>query len=175
MDLELKIKNFGPIDEAAIQVGQFTVFAGPNNTGKTFVAKMLYSILSARNENHARVFFHAMAHLIGANLQHFDHRDLSVLEKRSLAEIRKGIYKIDSILQEAFPSQPIQSELDKLKEVQPKLLAEIETIRDHSPKLVVGYLESGRNQYGFFTGFLNLCGQLSSRYISYDPLIYFSR
>ena len=29
MDLELKIKNFGPIDEATIQVGRFTVFAGP--------------------------------------------------------------------------------------------------------------------------------------------------
>ena len=57
MDLELKIKNFGPIDEATIQVGQFTVFAGPNNTGKTFVAKMLYSILSAMNANHALVFF----------------------------------------------------------------------------------------------------------------------
>ena len=57
MDLELKIKNFGPIDEANIQVCQFTVFAGPNNTGKTFVSKMLYSILSARNANHALVFF----------------------------------------------------------------------------------------------------------------------
>ena len=49
MDLELKIENFGPIDKATVQVGQFTVFAGPNNTGKTFVAKMLYSILSSRN------------------------------------------------------------------------------------------------------------------------------
>ena len=69
MDLELKIENFGPIDEATIQVGQFTVFAGPNNTGKTFVAKMLYSILSARNTNHARVFFDTMADIIESNLQ----------------------------------------------------------------------------------------------------------
>ena len=57
MDLELKIENFGPIDEATIQVGRFTVFAGPNNTGKTFVSKMLYSMLSAMNANHALVFF----------------------------------------------------------------------------------------------------------------------
>ncbi len=163
MDLELKIENFGPIDKATVQVGQFTVFAGPNNTGKTFVAKMLYSILSARNENHARVFFHAMALLIGANLQHFDHRDLSVPEKRSLAEIRKGIYKIDSILQEAFPSQPIQSELDKLKEVQPKLLAEIETIRDHS-QILKGHVDKTREDdpialpsaiKDFLEGFIN--------------------
>ncbi|MYC70037.1 MAG: AAA family ATPase [Gemmatimonadetes bacterium] len=57
MDLELKIENFGPIDKATIRVGQFTVFAGPNNTGKTFVAKMLYSFLNARNANHTLVFF----------------------------------------------------------------------------------------------------------------------
>ena len=50
MDLELKIENFGPIDKATIQIGQFTVtvFAGPNSTGKTFVSKMLYSMLGAR-------------------------------------------------------------------------------------------------------------------------------
>ena len=92
MDLELKVENFGPIDKATIQVGQFTVFAGPNNTGKTFVAKMLYSILRARNENHARVFFHAMARLIGVNLYHFDQRDhlLSVPEKTLIGRNQKG-------------------------------------------------------------------------------------
>ena len=62
MDLELKIENFGPIDKATVQVGQFTVFAGPNNTGKTFVAKMLYSMLRARNANHALVFFDVATH-----------------------------------------------------------------------------------------------------------------
>ena len=56
MDLELKIANFGPIDAATVQVGPFTVFAGPNNTGKTLVSKMLYSMLDARNANHALAF-----------------------------------------------------------------------------------------------------------------------
>ena len=144
MDLELKIKNFGPIDEATIQVGRFTVFAGPNNTGKTFVAKMLYSILSARNENHARVFFHAMAGLIGAHLLPFDQSGRAI-EERSLAEIRKGIQKIDSTLREAFPSYPIQNEIEKLKEVQPELMAEIESIRDHS-RTLKDYVDKTREE-----------------------------
>ena len=150
MDLELKIENFGPIDEATIQVGHFTVFAGPNSTGKTFVAKMLYSILSASNTNHARVFFHAMARLIELHLQPFDQRDhvLSVLEKRSLSEIRKRIQKIDSILQEAFPSHPIQNELEKLKKVQPELMAEIEMIRDHS-RILKDYVDKTREEDSF--------------------------
>ena len=69
MDLELKIENFGPIDKATVQVGQFTVFAGPNNTGKTFVAKMLYSMLSAMNANHAQVSFGTIANIIESSLQ----------------------------------------------------------------------------------------------------------
>ena len=144
MDLELKIENFGPIDKATIQVGQFTVFAGPNNTGKTLVSKILYSILSASNTNHARVFFHAMAPLIELNLRHFDQSGRAI-EERSLSEIRKGIQKIDSILREAFPSYPIQNEIEKLKEVQPELMAEIESIRGHS-RTLKDYVDKTREE-----------------------------
>ena len=178
MDLELKIENFGPIDKATVQVGQFTVFAGPNNTGKTFVAKMLYSILSARNANHARVSFHATAQLIGVHLRHFDQRDqlLSVPEKRSLAEIRKGIHKIDSILEEAFLGQPTQSELDKLKEVQPELMAEIETIKGHS-RILKNHVDKTKEDdptafidtiYGFLEGFIK---NLESRFRNLESAI----
>ena len=130
MDLELKIENFGPIDEATVQVGQFTVFAGPNNTGKTFVAKMLYSMLGARKANHALVFFDMMAHSIELNLQRFEPIG-RVVEERSLSAIRKRVQKIDSILREAFPSNPTQSELDRLRAVQSELMAEIEKIKVH--------------------------------------------
>ena len=147
MDLELKIENFGPIDEATIQVGQFTVFAGPNNTGKTFVAKMLYSILSAMNANHARVFFDSIARHIESDLQRFEQSG-RVKEERPLSAIkisatRRGLQKIDSILKEAFPSHPIQNELDRLKAVQPALMAEIEEIKGHSgtSEIYIGILE----------------------------------
>ena len=142
MALELKIKNFGPIDEATIQVGQFTVFAGPNNTGKTFVAKMLYSILSAMNANHARVFFDYIARRIESDLQRFEQSG-RVIEERPLSAIRRGLQKIDSILREAFPSHPIQNELDRLKAVQPALMAEIEEIKGHSEtsEIYIGILE----------------------------------
>ena len=130
MDLELKIKNFGPIDEATIQVGQFTVFAGPNNTGKTFVAKMLYSILSARDANYVRVFFDMIARSIELNLQRFEQSG-RVVEEHPLSAIRKGVQKIDSILRGAFPSHPIQNEFDQLKAIQPALRAEVEKIKVH--------------------------------------------
>ncbi|MYK39800.1 MAG: AAA family ATPase, partial [Gemmatimonadetes bacterium] len=134
MDIELKIKNFGPIDEAAIQVGQFTVFAGPNNTGKTFVAKMLYSILSARNANHTLVFFDAMARLIETELQLFE-RAGQVIEERPFSAIRRALQKIDSILRDVPSSYPSQNEIDRLKAVHPELMAEIEGIREYSQSI----------------------------------------
>ena len=134
MDLELKIKNFGPIDEATIRVGQFTVFAGPNSTGKTFVSKMLYSMLRARNANHALVFFEVATLSIKLYLQLLEQRS-EVVEERPLSAIRKGLQKIESILREAFPSFPLQNELDKLRAVQPELMAEVEKIKVHFQSL----------------------------------------
>ncbi len=56
MYFELNIKNVGKLEDAKIRIGQFTVFAGPNNTGKSFVSKVLYSLFSAMNANHAEVY-----------------------------------------------------------------------------------------------------------------------
>ncbi len=131
MDLELKIENFGPIDEANIQVGQFTVFAGPNSTGKTFVSKMLYSMLGSMNANHARVLFDTVSRSIESNLQLFD-QSSGVIEESSLSAIRRTLQKIDSILRGVFPSYPIHNELDRLRKIQPALMTEIEEIKVHS-------------------------------------------
>ena len=55
MNFELKIKNVGKLSDAKIRIGNFTVLAGPNNTGKSFVSKILYSLFDGMNANHALV------------------------------------------------------------------------------------------------------------------------
>ena len=129
MDLELKIQNFGPIDEATIQVGRFTVFAGPNNTGKTFVAKILYSMLGAINANPALVFFEAHTSVIYGVLEF--NRDFGATGERIRSDIRRALQKIDSILREAASSRAGQNELDVFKSVQPEIIAEIEAMKTH--------------------------------------------
>ena len=52
MAFKVKIKNIGKLEDAEVCIGQFTVFAGPNNTGKSFVSKLLYSLFNAMNANH---------------------------------------------------------------------------------------------------------------------------
>ena len=129
MDLELKIQNFGPIDEATIQVGRFTVFAGPNNTGKTFVAKMLYSMLGETNANPALMCFEMYASVIYSFLEL--NRDFGATGERARSVIRRALQKIDSLLREAASSSVSQNELDVLKSVQPEIIAEIEAMNTH--------------------------------------------
>ncbi len=46
MELKVTIKNLGKFTDAEIRINKFTVFAGLNNTGKSFASKALYSRLS---------------------------------------------------------------------------------------------------------------------------------
>ena len=60
MAFKVKIKNIGKLEDAEVSIGQFTVFAGPNNTGKSFVSKLLYSIFNAMNANYAMVYVNSL-------------------------------------------------------------------------------------------------------------------
>lgn len=52
-------KNLGPIHEAELELGNLTIIAGRNNTGKTYVAYTLYGFLmSWWNTPHFPKFFH---------------------------------------------------------------------------------------------------------------------
>jgi predicted ATPase len=43
----LVIKNFGPIGKAEINMKKLTVFIGPNNAGKSYVATLFYALSNA--------------------------------------------------------------------------------------------------------------------------------
>lgn len=40
----LSVKDFGPIAEATIDLRPFTVFVGASNTGKSYLAILLYAL-----------------------------------------------------------------------------------------------------------------------------------
>ena len=61
MLFNLNIKNFGKLDDAKIRIGRFTVFAGPNKTGKSYVSKLLYSLFNAMNTNLAAEWLDELA------------------------------------------------------------------------------------------------------------------
>ena len=61
MAFKVKIKNIGKIRGESILVGGLTVLAGPNNTGKSYFSKALYSVFDAMNANHALMHIQEIA------------------------------------------------------------------------------------------------------------------
>ncbi len=49
IDLDMEIKNFGPISHGRINLKPLTIFVGPNNSGKSYAATLVHSILSSEN------------------------------------------------------------------------------------------------------------------------------
>ena len=45
--VDIAVRNFGPIAEAAIDLRPLTVFVGPSNTGKTYFSTLVYALHSA--------------------------------------------------------------------------------------------------------------------------------
>ena len=43
-NVEIAVKNFGPIAEATIDLRPLTVFVGPSNTGKTYCSTLIYAL-----------------------------------------------------------------------------------------------------------------------------------
>ena len=55
--IDLDVRNFGPIKECAIDVRPLTVFVGPSNTGKSFLAILIYALHKYFNfENRRRPY-----------------------------------------------------------------------------------------------------------------------
>ena len=61
MAFKVKIENIGKIRGKSVLVGGLTVLAGPNNTGKSFFSKALYSVFDAMNANHALMHIQEIA------------------------------------------------------------------------------------------------------------------
>ena len=49
--VEITIKNFGPVQSGKMQLKPLTLFMGSNNTGKSWVAMVVYSILSGSHQS----------------------------------------------------------------------------------------------------------------------------
>ena len=56
LDLKVGMKDFGPISEGEIELKPLTVFIGPNNSGKSYVAMLIYSIFNSYMSDYVKSF-----------------------------------------------------------------------------------------------------------------------
>lgn len=137
MQLNLNIKNFGKLEDAEIRIGSFTVFAGPNNTGKSYVSKLLYSLFNAINASHADVVLDRMAQPISYELRKFSMQMATPMDETQSSGISADIQQTQNHIREmekivagcAGGDGGYQSEFDMLEDFYPDIVKNAEEIK----------------------------------------------
>lgn len=63
----LSVKNFGPINDAEINISPLTIFVGKNSSGKSFLSSLIHSLSNPFNHNTHRFPAHSLNYLIKNN------------------------------------------------------------------------------------------------------------
>ena len=69
IDFKLKIDNFGPINNADLEISRINIIAGKNNGGKTTISKLIYCILTAFSADGKYLVFQSMKDRLTALLE----------------------------------------------------------------------------------------------------------
>ncbi len=157
MAFKVKIKNIGKLENAEVCIGQFTVFAGPNNTGKSFVSKLLYSIFNAMNANHVETLVNDLFRpvyeslMIPMRLELIGRRpDKATISWQSSLE--NEIKKLEDLVKEAS-NEEFKNENIILEDIIPDLTSQIEKIEQIAvgmpwlPKTKIGEMKETDQKY----------------------------
>ena len=97
--LALRVSNFGPIAKAEIDLRPLTVFVGPSNTGKSYLAILIYALHQFFSENFEDFSFRR------ANMQFWDERQRTV-SKDDISNIFAWVKETIAGLETAEPEKP---------------------------------------------------------------------
>jgi AAA15 family ATPase/GTPase len=73
MKLDIQIKNFGKIKDAKLKLRPFTVIAGPNSSGKSFVTKALYSFFNTFSKDQIALSIENDTGVIRSAFEHLEY------------------------------------------------------------------------------------------------------
>ena len=99
-DFKLKIENFGPINDADLNISKINIIAGKNASGKTTISKILFCIITAFSTDGEYLTYESMKDQINLLINNLQISQDNPSEK--LDEIRFNIdtdneYKIETI------------------------------------------------------------------------------
>ena len=132
MSFKVRIKNIGKLTDAEISIGEFTVFAGPNNTGKSFVSKLLYSFFDAMDSNHTATYINAFVGRSEADSAYLTRREITDDERAELELLSRYIIKLRDVAEKAPIYKP-EAVFPDLLSVAKDLLQIANTIRRELP------------------------------------------
>lgn len=108
--MQIKIKNFARIENATIDIEGITVIAGTNNTGKSTVGKIVFSIFNSLNEIAAKIMEQRLEEIMINNRTTIElfiaetavtraraSKDSLTCANRINNELRKYVYKVEDL------------------------------------------------------------------------------
>ena len=119
-NLELEVTNFGPLSHAKIDLRPLTVFVGPSNTGKSYLAILIYALnrYFSENEGFGYGWFFSRRHRV---------RSFRKPEMRGIIEWIKTELKGKKGQRKISPSGPVRSLMKEYFEANSRpLMAELE-------------------------------------------------
>ena len=115
--LKIKFKNLGPLKKGEVTIRNMTIFCGKNNTGKTYVNYLIYSILetlkdyrTSLNLNIDQLFKEGVQEIDVVSL--FDN-NFDRIVKEIANEVKENLYKVFNSKKDFFEELELEIELDK--------------------------------------------------------------
>lgn len=138
MNFKVKIKNIGKLADAKLRIGRFTVFAGPNNTGKSFVSKLLYSLFEAMNANPAETYMDYMVSPVKLALWMMDRWEdsdpaVEVSAALSPRNIEKEVDRLGTLVREAS--------IEELDKIIPSLISQTTKMQEMAADILKAFME----------------------------------
>lgn len=121
MSSKVKIRNIGKLADDELRIGDFTVFAGPNNTGKSFVSKLLYSLFNAMNANHAETHISNLVGPVEEDIRRLFRQNTTDDEDERLDLLDDEIEELRTIARK-FSIEEMQEIVPSLRDQTQKLL-----------------------------------------------------
>lgn len=111
-DFKLEIDNFGPIDNACLDISKINIIAGKNASGKTTVSKLIYCILTAFSSDGKYLVYESMKDRLN-NLLDESLNSIPYSETVKITDVMN--IKIDLESNNASNLKTIEDGYDKLK------------------------------------------------------------
>ena len=113
MKFDIDIKNFGKIKNARVNIRPFTIIAGPNSSGKSFVTKALYSFFNTINNDHVTslafkslTFIKSLTLAIAYNLPR-----PSQLELHLISNLESFVSEMERVIESEFRSNTLTKQI----------------------------------------------------------------
>ena len=116
--LEIQVTNFGPIVEANVSLRPFTLFVGPSNTGKSYLAILIYSL--------HHLFEESATNIIGSRRLTFRQYRSRTLRRRRKGQRRLSDEDVTTLLdwaQQAFAETEREIKREQLRDPLPEKIA----------------------------------------------------